>query len=1179
MQETAVSNFNVLDRNQTIHRHAILEASAGTGKTFAIENIVIRLLIEKANPLPIEKILVVTFTKAATRDLKERINSNLEKSLKILRAASTNSPLPDCPDYLLECIEKGPEAIKKAQRLIEQALFSYDQAQIFTIHGFCWRMLKIFAIEGNLSLEAASKEEQPRLTTKLLQAIHDFLRTELHPDHYSPEQLKILLKRSKNKIEKLQEDLLREVNKGIKIASYPSFHDLFLLYQNAMPSLISTHSFEAEKIISDFHVRVPSYNGVRTTSKEIHPEILQQLHRFAALFDKNSWSEKEFDILIKDGLFLIEIFAASKLSKKGPPLSNSLHYPDFLQILQNSLGTIVSQARNEAFLFSRLAHDCQKFVRRYQVEEELLGNSDLLLEMGQAIKNPAFSNCIRTTYNAAIIDEFQDTDPIQWEIFSSLFFNTTNPWNGFLYLIGDPKQSIYAFRQADIYTYLSAANLLGKDSLATLDTNYRSQPALINALNTLFESTSDLFPLPRLSNSQSLPYRPVNAGKNENFHFKDNLPCLQFWIAKGNNKKEAIKSCELNFFLPAITQEILRLHAEDHIRFSQCAILVSDRHQAERVSQFLSTHNIPTKNQRATDLSNSTAVPAMREIIQGILNYRDTSSLNIALGNKIIGMSHQEILALMAEGIEALLIKCDRLRHTLINNSFAQFYHEFMHTSWHAHGLTSLQQLLSYKQGYQFYREWQDIADILIDAQAKETLSPEGLIAFLDEFDTLSQNDDSRIKSYTDPDEEGVAILTTFVSKGLEFDFVFTLGLSNRTPSSENKLILLQNESHQYLGAIEDQNDPKYLSYCEEIDAEKMRQLYVALTRAKYRLYIPTVIADEELKISLGSASPLELFLARLNLKKASSYEELYQRINNLNPSLISFLTTLNQNIYLKFLDDSPISTPIISTQTPSLTQPKDVFIPGTSLFMQSFSSISLVHPKEKMLNELKEKEGKEGKEGNAPHDFASEQKTAYTLPSGNEIGLLLHHILEILPFHCVKTSASTYSPKNLSQWITPIVQDSSFAAWERVITDLIFKSLTTPLGGSFCLADINPKKIYRETEFLFPYNDHTLFQGANIRAGYIKGIIDLFFEHEGKYYLLDWKSNWLGPTQEHYQHKNMEEAMFLNHYDLQGNIYKEAVKRYLNMFQPNLFETNFGGIYYIFMRGISPTSGIWKDV
>jgi exodeoxyribonuclease V beta subunit len=217
-----------------------------------------------------------------------------------------------------------------------------------------------------------------------------------------------------------------------------------------------------------------------------------------------------------------------------------------------------------------------------------------------------------------------------------------------------------------------------------------------------------------------------------------------------------------------------------------------------------------------------------------------------------------------------------------------------------------------------------------------------------------------------------------------------------------------------------------------------------------------------------------------------------------------------------------------------------------------------------------------------APHDFFCEVgKNPHYLPAGSETGTFLHEILENVSFMDAK---SWNSSVDVETWIRPTLKGTLFMEWESVIASMVYDAFKTPLPGTdggFCLADVDPRKVYRETEFFYgsePVGVHggLLFDEGGVQPGFLKGVIDLFFEHKGKYYLVDWKSNWLGLNIESYGEKGLDVAMRQHNYHLQAGIYAEALRRYLGLFDRRPFELLFGGAYYLFLRGISLSSGIY---
>ena len=634
-----MKQFDVLDRNLSIHRHYLLEASAGTGKTFSIQNIVVRLLIEStAESIPplINQILVVTFTRAATRDLKVRIRANIDLALTHLQGS-----FEAAPDYLKAIIEKGEEAVLQAKRRLQQALFTFDQASIFTIHSFCSRQLRQHALESDLGFQ--SNDGLNSLpASEVKQIIRDYFRTGLREGTYSTEQLAILLKKDPD-----QKKLISTIRRGMTIAPQRSFELLYLRFVEVMNRLKIEYLINAKLLLEDFKLQSDAYRNYQSgVSKS---DCLEKITSFAALFDKETWDFNDFDLLIKEGIVWIKALNP-ELRKKKPPTDDLLHFPGLRKVLQQELEPIVEEASDDNCLLARLAHDCGRHLQRFLNEEERLDPDDLLKKMERALHLPSFADKVRKEYQAAIIDEFQDTDPLQWKIFQRLFLPDDKKWKGFLYLVGDPKQSIYSFRQADIYTYLAASQALGGDHCYTLDVNYRSQLPLVEALNVLFDS-DQFISLPK--HNSYLPYKPVKAAQKAHpFSFLEERGAVHFFLSEVQGKQV---DGEEQVYFPFIANEIQRLREHHPFQFSHFAILVRDRIQALRLSNYLEARQIPYVNQKGTRLAESDALPALIHLLQAVLRPHDRSSLKTTLGTRLLGWTHQELIRL--ENFEPFILK------------------------------------------------------------------------------------------------------------------------------------------------------------------------------------------------------------------------------------------------------------------------------------------------------------------------------------------------------------------------------------------------------------------------------------------------------------------------------------------------------------------------------------------
>ncbi len=1153
-----MQQFNVLDKTLNIHQNYLLEASAGTGKTFSIENIVVRLLIEnhpeRQAPLKINEILVVTFTRAATRDLIMRIRQNIVSSINML-----NEGIVAENHYLSDILEKSSEEIISAQRALEDALFCFDQAQINTIHGFCSKMLREHVFEGNMSLDTNFSEQ---LSMQDIQSvIKNVVRSEVCHDKYCSEQIDRLLKSCMGQYENLEKSLMRLIVQESEIAETPGFLEDYNTFKECLQQLKIKHHIVGDHVWQDYEKLKAFYKKPRSPAD---PD--EAVNHFCQCLDKEEITKSYFRRLIADGLVIYDMLHPDNGKNKQPKEPIEVHYPNLISLLEETLVPITQRARSAEVILTRLARDCKKHLKHYCAQEEKINFNDLLQHMYDATDNASFREHVQKKYTVAIIDEFQDTDPLQWNIFKSLFLSQDG--TRYLYLVGDPKQAIYSFRQADIYTYLSAAEALGKEHIASLDTNYRSTPPLIDALNTLFsdENATDLIPLPQLN--KSLPYHPVKAGKSDSSpDFSDSLTAVNFCVTLTTAKRSNVfplEQMESETFFPHIAQEIQNIRSSTTVPLSEIAILVSDRYQAERLSNFLHQQQIPHVLQRSTSLAESPALRALKELLVATIDPIDQSAIKTALGGQIIRYTHTELLEIISDShLETILETFHVLRRKLFESGFSSFFEELLLSTWPKTysnklknylgiKLSILESILSCSDGLEFYDDLQQIAESLMEYQSKTNPSPDDLITYLDAFEDMALNDESQVKRRRDPQCDAVNIITMHSSKGLEYDVVYTLAAIKRG-TSPNKIVPIPTEHGRVIKAILDKNDLDYLAFCRELDAEKMRLLYVGMTRAKYRLYIPVAYVDKS-KVEYGCASPMDLYLSKISDSLPLTYEEMYQKIQTPDPSSLEAIAVKHPHIttiQLEKLELPPVES-IKEASDTTLIPPETVTIPGYDLFMQSFSSLTKSHSSSGALI-IDEP---------APADFLSEEKSPFTLPAGSETGNLLHLILETLDFQ----------QKNIEEHVSKYTRGTKYEPWTTAVCEIVENVLNATID-EFCLKDIPMHSTYREMEFVYPISSTTPYvEEVEYLPGYLKGIIDLVLKANNRYYIIDWKSNWLGNDISSYNLKQIKASVIDHQYFLQASLYKEALKRYLALIEPEPFEKFFGGTYYIYLRGLSTT-------
>jgi len=891
-----------------------LEASAGTGKTFTIEHIVARLIREEG--LKLEEIVVVTFTRKAARELKERIRARL--------------------------FAEG----------LSDALALFDRVQVFTIHAFCQKILTEFAFEAQVGFGIeywAEAEER--------EAALSFLREQADGSFLSASQAAALLKEGGRDVTGA---LLRsQKERGL------SFAQTHTLFSEQM------RGFQGVSIEEEFERVRPHYKKMTSSHFPRQVTFLQKATKAAA-------SREEFDDFLATAPLFLEQLFDENLKVKSPPQNHPA-----LSRLQKAVLPLLKAAATPLSVLRRMAYAWEEKRASLSQETNKTTHDELLRCVEKCLEKHAFIAKVRSRYKAAIIDEFQDTDPIQWKIFKTLFF--TDEIKAF-YLVGDPKQSIYGFRGADVYTYMLARECFGEENRAVLTKNYRTCQGLGKELNRLF-CVRPWIDLPKIG--AHLPVLPLD-------YVKEGGGLLQFLIYE---KEEVLFSFVAREIKPEETT----------------AILVKDRHQARRISSYLKMCGIPYSIQRGVAISEMVALEAMKELVFAVLYGKGMEKL---LAGPLCRWTEEDFTdARLAEALGIL----SQLRGRLIEKGFTVFYAAFLKTS------------LAAPQGVDFYHEAEAVAQLL----ATEG-DPERLVHLLGEIEKES------LEEKILGEQQGAAILTMHMSKGLEFDTVFALGLS---ASSESET--------------------------PEADAEKMRQLYVACTRAKRRLFIP----------KKNGESILSLFWERVE------------------PDLTEFSHLV---LTEELLPPTPIDR--ICAQPPSLPElewPEKKIVSFSSLAQPSGPVISI------------------------PEGI---------LPAGAETGVVVHRILDRF------FSGEGVLEKIVSREVAGTVLEE----WETSLRELLEKTIDLPLLG-FSLRDIPKNQILTEVEFLYRH-------GGEI----VKGFIDLCFEREGRYYIVDWKTNYLTD----YNQESLEQAMQGGDYFLQAEIYAEALKQHV---RGNL---EFGGVFYIFVRG-----------
>ncbi|MBI5272749.1 MAG: UvrD-helicase domain-containing protein [Chlamydiia bacterium] len=1022
--------FDCLLEQCPIFGSHLLEASAGTGKTFAIEHVFVRLLLESGEtPIEVEQILIVTFTRASTRDLKRRLRNNLEEALQRLRAQNREW------GYLVPHFGS-----KTAEQRLRDAIDGFALAQIFTIHGFCYRMLQEFAFEARLGFALPDPDHTGERSEKRLGRVKKFLECELEADLLCIEQISFLLK-TIDSFDELGRKLLKQSGSVTKGPSL-SFSEAFRQYQIGL-SHWKGGSVQEERLLEDFFSLSEGHKAA------VKGDFKEQVKALAqGLADPSN--PLHFRMLLKhQGTLFAYLSPSNRKVRAQTP--HDLHYPSFFSWADHMFSALIQQAMDRKGILNCLQKAWEVIEKEEFSEEALINPDAMLVRMKQALSLAPFALRVKEKYKAVLIDEFQDTDTLQWEIFQTLFLqNRESSALRALYLVGDPKQSIYRFRSADIYTYLSAKELLGVEAQFSLDTNYRSSPELVSALNALFARSWLVLP----KKNQMLLSPAVKAGcEAQEVLPPDGKGALHVLLEKGQS--DAFETT----LLPFAVSEIERLSP---LSLSM-AILVKDRHQVERALRLLRARRIPAMAKSHTPLGQTAGFRLVKELFENLSDTRKPS-----LQRSVDAGPFAEVTRLMeiqSFAREDLIACCRQVLSSVIDPAWA----------------------LDVRQAVEEILSW----------AARSAFSVEALLQFLQAFEERPADEGAR--RYGEEDTDAVQVLTLHASKGLEFDLVFALGLTARSPEAEEE--------------------------GEEFNAEKLRQLYVAMTRAKLRLYIPLLMGKSA--ASRGAPSPMELFSDILEEQEGP---------------LLPFLEKLakTETISFEALPDRVLLPPVQRVKKECKAPKEPLLVPkAIPQYIQSFTSLSAHAQPESFI----------------PSEPMQDLLSRHTIPKGIETGIAIHQIFETL----FQSPTPIWRDRSVVEaLVSASLTASLLLPWQAPIQEMVWAALQRPLfchDKPFSLSHLEPNQLQTEVPFLFSRSPH-----------YVKGFIDLVFIHKEKYYFVDWKTNWLGSSDESYQF--LQEAMSQHDYWFQAAIYAEALRRHVKRFYTEPFEEIFGGALYFFLRG-----------
>jgi len=1076
----------------------LIEASAGTGKTHSITTLFARLVLEQG--MDPAEILVVTFTEAATAELRSRIRARLAAVHAAFERVRSGRPAGD--DVLGPLLERNPDQEVSYRERLERARATLDEAAISTIHGFCARVLHDHALGTRTRFDA-----------------------ELVAD-----------------LEEIEQDVLHDF-----------FRRRFARGESGFARDLDAHG--------------------------IGPDDLRRIADMA--------------------------FA----------------HPDARRIPDPGL---LSEAQARAVV--AFEHEFVDFARRElkarKEQRAVLGFHDLLEKVAEALAGAdgeALGRALSARFRIGLIDEFQDTDVTQSEIFERIFARNGRP----LLLIGDPKQAIYGFRGADVWSYLA----LTRDARHhTLGTSYRSDPGLLAGVNQLF-AVRDPFLVPEIRYRDVLPC----PGAENVFHaaHASGSASIEFLLLEPGEDMSSPASKALA--TPAAARvtavEVRRLLdgggtiKGKPVTEKDIAVITRTNVQCFEVQEALRQKGIHAVVIADKDVLSSDEAEDLMLVLPAVLDPTSRGAVRRALASILFGEPAEKILALDSDAALA--------------ETWAERFQRW-HGLWVERGTMRMicalfeesgvaERLLKLSGGERRLTNYLHLAELLHRAAVAEHLGPAALLAWLLEQRRTEGSPPEHAEIRLESDADAVRVLTAHKAKGLEFGVVFCPFLWDSIGEKDDGPPKLFHDGDR---AVIDLNVDKKIRKKNitrvkwEAHAEERRVTYVALTRAKHRLSVIWLHA-----YSMGQSALTTLLHPpdKLGPDEMPSQTYLGDSADRLGNDLQRIAERSGGAIALRRVAWSEDAPPL-PHRVPAAADPRARSIDRRVLPAARTESFSALTRRERPRLD----DAEEGRDHDAATVLDAEEALAAEaraasiadlatqspspsdrialdgFPRGRRAGDFFHSILEVIDFttasyeELVDPVSEKYEQFGFARSEPPERRDEFIALAIRALRE----TLETPLdrAAGLSLGAIPKERRLSELEFRVPvapgasgleltpkrlaeafrahpspalpasYADRVERLAFPALSGFLKGYIDLVFQHDGRFYVVDYKTNHLGDVIGEYDTARMTAEMAESHYFLQYHLYTLAVVRMLRRFHPGYgYDAHFGGVYYLFMKGMRP--------
>ncbi|SFF95744.1 DNA helicase/exodeoxyribonuclease V, beta subunit [Salegentibacter agarivorans] len=1082
-----MAKFNVLDIQ--LKGKNLVEASAGTGKTYSIAILVLRLLLEEKKE--ISRILMVTFTNKAVGELADRVRKFVKIALKYLEDPKIKVELEI---KLIIDRELTITGRAELEQLLKSALYNMDEAPIQTIDSFAGECLTSYAFETGRPFGQELITDYSEVVETCVQK---FWRENIANKN---EEEYVQLKRHIS-LQTLQALVYEAINAKEYIYGENILKKLHS-QENKFRHLWAGKLKKYLKEIDDLDLK-----GFREAKKEKLKDKFKDFNQFITCIRQkdNKTNNEAVAILFPE---------EEKLYEDLDLTGNHPVHALYNECIKKSV---------------RKIYDFFK-------ENNLITYKQILDKLHDVLEeNDHLQEILSKRYDAVFIDEFQDTNRTQYEIYDQAFGK-----NNLIFYIGDPKQSIYGFRGADLHSYTVAAAKV--DHFHTMDVSFRSTEKMTKALNIFFKPSDDFDTFHTAQSLESkeeklnINYIPVSSGKKDK-------NAVGVTDATGNAIPLRIFTEEnkddILYHSVSLVKNLLGpdyLLNNKRIKPSDIGILVRNGYEGEDLKHELTVAEVKAITMNDNKIFSAKEAKSVSYLLEAVEN-PNRGNINRALLTELTKYSRRELLELDEDSLSEMFRKYRKLWfESGVYALLRKFMDEF--------GVVHFLMKEKSEEGLRSLSNLTQIAEVLQQEELHNQVGPTALLKYLNYQISSSNAVGDEYEQRIESDEDAVQIYNIHKAKGLQFPIVIAPYLD------------LDDTKEWNFNTFRDPVENVYKFYAKGLaptiakdffvrqnTQENRRLLYVTLTRAEYNCFLFR---------ESGADSALKPFVEALeNNEQATGLIE----VNEFN---------LAENVQLYKQDQD-------TEKWGEALDPGTNNLKDKNWRKMSFSGLSSKGPytlKENSAEEMEEYDKFIFKE----------------IPGGKKMGNLLHELFENIDFddasehkNMLEDIVDRYYPEKkeelakLEEFIPAVLkakikfdEDSEEVNLHRLgKSDKICELEFDFLSRSFKLSqlrdvpELNGFKIYTKK---WPFSPE----------GMLTGFVDLLFRQNEKFYILDWKSNYLGDSLEHYEKEDLVAAMNENNYHLQYLIYTVAVKRFLESRLGSDFDysRDFGGVIYMFLRG-----------